>query len=393
MPPGQVSRGQGSAGLRFLTRFLSPWRRHDKDKNTEDVYDLEDHNSHFGSGNSSTVLNSQPAFPPPCVARCVPDNDPGIDYSASWSLSPNGLYRSSHQTGVVGSSLSFNFEGTGITVYGSVPASNATFQPPTAAYSIDAAAPVVTTEPLAAHLVINQPLFFASGLVNGKHSLAIEVLNVSSATPFALEYFIVNANTGSTSTHVPSPSAPSGTHRGQDHQHSDKSKELVGILAGVLVAVGFILICLALFVIVLKRRRQRRAQRTKDIQSSLFTSPESIAMYSRQSYSHQTAGSWFGHGFAPPRSTIAKSWISNLDVKSTSQGSESSQTSHGNAIAFKSLAPSQAAVANSWISIFSDAKSTSQESQSSESSLGDVAFRSYERQNSNLHASVPFRHN
>ncbi|KAJ7255869.1 hypothetical protein B0H12DRAFT_1233025 [Mycena haematopus] len=212
-----------------------------------------------------------PPPPPLCVPPCVADNDPRIHYSTSWILSPHGSFQTSHQTEAVGSSLSFNFSGSGISVFGSVPASNGTFHPPTAAYSIDAAAPVVTTEPLATVLVGNQPLFSTSGLANGTHSLAIEVLNVSSAAPFSVDYFIVHSVLPSTTS-----SPPGSTKSLEKGTDKSSSRRTMGILAGVLGAVVFILICVTAFFIVTMRRRRRRALRSKDLQSKYLPSISSI---------------------------------------------------------------------------------------------------------------------
>jgi hypothetical protein len=352
MPPGQVSRGQGGTGLRFLTRSLSLWRKRDKthvsdnsdtaskSKENDDSDNgksdgsksASSSNSSAGgsSGTSSATDQGKSSFPagppppPPCVLSCIPDNDPRVVYSASWLLSPHGFFQTSHQTDVVGSSLSFKFNGTGITVFGSIPASNATHAPPTAAYSIDAAAPVVTAEPLAAGPIPNQPLFSASGLSNGLHTLNVTVTAVDSASPFAVDYFIVKPAATSL---PPSPSAASSplspsasvilpVKATNDAPTKSSSGMMAGILAGVLGAVIFVLLCVVAVFIVILRRRRRRALRAKDLQSSLFTSPESILRYSREPSSHYpaTSSSWLDK----TRSVVGKSWITNFEVKSVS---------------------------------------------------------------------------
>jgi hypothetical protein len=50
-----------------------------------------------------------PPVPPPFFGPCVPDNDPRVIYSTSWSLIPHGFFQTSHLTDVPGSSLSLNF--------------------------------------------------------------------------------------------------------------------------------------------------------------------------------------------------------------------------------------------------------------------------------------------
>ncbi|KAJ6459718.1 hypothetical protein C8R47DRAFT_131657 [Mycena vitilis] len=298
MPPGQVSRGQGAGtGLRFLTRFLSLWRR-DNDhgsSSSKDNSDSSDGNGSNSSGNNKSSNNnstsdsdghsSSSATPPtpPCFLPCVPDNDPAVSYSTSWSLNPHGFFQTSHETDVVGSSLSFSFNGTGITVFGSVPPSNATNAPPTAAYSIDGGTPVITAQPLASTTIPNQPLFFASGLPLGTHSLFVNVTDVQSASPFSVDYFILNLKP----TAVPSPSAaasPSPSASAISPQKaiaSSESKSAAGgtalrVVAGVLGSVIFILLCILAFFIVILRRRRRRQLRSKSMQSSLFTTSESM---------------------------------------------------------------------------------------------------------------------
>jgi len=341
MPPGQVSRGQGGTGLRFLTRSSSLWRKSDNNKdqnhnsngNKSDGSDNSSSNSSGGHSSGTSSANSasfsetgksppsgSPPLPPPCFLPCVPDNDPGVVYSTSWLLIPHGFFQTSHQTDVVGSSLSFNFNGTGITVFGSIPASNATHAPPTAAYSIDAAAPVVTAEPLAPDPVLNQPLFSTSGLADGPHTLNVTVTNVQSASPFAVDYFIVKPGTPSA---APSPSASviSPEKAISVTPSKSSSRATVGILAGVLGSIIFVLLCVVAFFIVIVRRRRRRALRSKDLQSSLFTSTESIVMYSREPSSHYpaTSNSWL----AKPRSNVGKSWVTDFEGESTSEKPQS----------------------------------------------------------------------
>ncbi|KAJ6577628.1 hypothetical protein B0H19DRAFT_1120724 [Mycena capillaripes] len=320
MPPGQVSRGQGGTGLRFLTRFLSLWS---KDKRHDDVSDSKslsskDNSDSAANGNgssssknkpdsssngsssggssgssstnaSNTGKTPSPPFSPPCFFPCVADNDPRVSYSTTWSLSPNGFFQTSHQTVVVGSTLSFSFNGTGIVVFGSVPPSNATHAPPTAAYSVDGGAPVATAEPMATTTISNQPLFSISGLSAGSaHSFVINVTDVQPASPFSIDYFIVKP---AASTPSPSPSPSASVIAPEKVVTSsttspNKSAATVGILAGVLGAVIFILLCVMVFVLVILRRRRQRALRSKSMQSSLFTTPESILMYSREPSSY-----------------------------------------------------------------------------------------------------------
>lgn len=218
------------------------------------------------SGKSSSL----PALP--CFFNCVPDNDPRVIYSPNWSLHSQGTFQTSHQTDVIGSSLSFTFNGSGITVFGSIPASNAAHRPPTAVYAVDAAEPFTTAEPLAAKPILRQPLFSASHLSNGTHTLVVNVTDVQAASPYSIDFFFVSPMPSSPAPSSSSSLAPSSA---SSVVAAHASNATVGILAGILGSAVFILLCLTAFLLILRRRRQR-ARRSKRLQSSLFTSSESI---------------------------------------------------------------------------------------------------------------------
>ncbi|KAJ7485640.1 hypothetical protein FB451DRAFT_62143 [Mycena latifolia] len=323
MPPGQVSRGQ--PGFRSLVKTW--WSRiasfdntfgfkgsssssengssksgkspnddsssNDSSSSSDDKSDGSGNGSNSSSsssssngssgssnGGSSSSSSSQPSStktsspsppPPPCVLNCVPDNDPRVRYSPAWSLSSQGFFRTSHETSVVGSWVTFNFNGSAITVYGSVPASNTTHPPPTAVYAIDAATPFTTSEPMASSPILNQPLFSASQLSEDTHTLVINVTAVQAASPFSIDYFIVTPRP-SASAKLPESSLATTSSLTK----TQPSGATVGILAGVLGSVIFVLLCLSAFFLVIFRRRRQRMQRSKSFQSSLFTTSESI---------------------------------------------------------------------------------------------------------------------
>jgi len=245
-------------------------------------------------------------FSPPCVEHCVPDNDPRVFYSPSWSIVGQApFFQTTHQTDVIGSWVSFTFNGSGIAVFGSVPASNATHAGPTAAYAIDAAEPFVTAEPMAAVPIPNQPLFSASMLSGGAHTVMINVTDVQSASPFSLDYFLVtpplpnasvSAKAVASASSSVSASAVSDAASNLASSSSSSSSvaggrtagvgTTLGVLAGVLSAVIFILLCVLVFFFVILRRRRRRAEQSVGLQSSLFTRPESILLWSRAPSTH-----------------------------------------------------------------------------------------------------------
>ncbi|KAJ7785357.1 hypothetical protein DFH07DRAFT_8250 [Mycena maculata] len=343
MPPGQVSRGQQGTGLR---RPVRSWLRTRSFSDISDDSDSTSSNGDSSSGSGSNPSNSGkssmndvsnnipssssggsgsdsssggsssgssatssdgenssssssavpkpsgiPTLPPPpsppCVLHCVPDNDPRVFYSPNWSISSQGFFQTSHQTDSVGSWLSFNFSGSAITVFGSIPASNATAEPPTAAYSIDAAKPFVTAQPLATQPIANQPLFSASQLSSEAHSLVINVTDVQSGSPFSVDYFIVTPSAPSASA-LSSASSLTATSLSSKTQSPGTT---VGIVAGVLGSAIFILLGFLAFLFVILRRRRKRAQRSENLQSSLFTTTESILGWSRAPSSHFSTAS------------------------------------------------------------------------------------------------------
>jgi len=355
MPPGQVSRGQRGTGLRLLVR--SWLKNHSRDSSNISNDSSGDSSSSSGSSSSKSEKSSNdnsnnskggdssssssgnegsPAnasngkgdsstssgipkpsgspplssLPPPCFGPCVPDNDPKVIYSSSWSIRAQGFFQTSHQTDVVGSWLSFNFTGSAITVFGSIPVSNKTDGPPTAAYSIDAAKPFVTAQPMANQPIINQPLFSASQLSSGMHTLLVNVTDVQSASPFSVDYFIVTpsppkvtATSSPTAVSASAPPAVSASASAISPQSSvglasalsktQSSGTTVGIIAGVLGSVIFVLLGLLVLLFVILRRRRKRAQRTKSLRSSLFTTSESILMWSRTPSLHFSTASPF----------------------------------------------------------------------------------------------------
>ncbi|KAJ7512913.1 hypothetical protein B0H11DRAFT_2213459 [Mycena galericulata] len=315
MPPGQVSRGQRDTGLRLLGRSWFSKRSSSSSSKSGSGSDDASNSGNSanpngssgspngsngsGGGDSSSHSSSAlpkpsgiPPLPPPCIGPCVPDNNPRVIYSSDWSIQSEGFFGTSHQTEQVGSWLYFNFTGSAITVFGSIPISNTTHGPPTAAYSIDAAKPFVTVQPLANQLLMNQPLFSASNLSGDTmHSLVVNVTAVHSVSPFSVDYFFVTPSpppSASASAIAPEVSLAFTTQTSDAKSHSTQAT--VGLIAGVLGAVIIVLLVLFAFLVITFRRRRRRALRSQSVQdSSLFTTTESILMWSRAPSSHPSS--------------------------------------------------------------------------------------------------------
>lgn len=103
------------------------WWKRDNNKPDKDSKSSDGNNANGSSSNSSgNKSNHSPSSlsatgqgggsgsssPPPCIFPCVADNNPGIHYSTSWTLNPHPFFQTSHETDVVGSSLSFPFTGS-----------------------------------------------------------------------------------------------------------------------------------------------------------------------------------------------------------------------------------------------------------------------------------------
>ncbi|KJA25546.1 hypothetical protein HYPSUDRAFT_53079 [Hypholoma sublateritium FD-334 SS-4] len=99
-----------------------------------------------------------------------------------------------HSTTFTGAAISLHFNGSGIVVFGTVPSSNATNPPPTAAYNLDGQS-FATTLPFAVANVPNQPLFATSSELSGnmEHQILINLTSVV-ARPYIFQNFFVFPN-------------------------------------------------------------------------------------------------------------------------------------------------------------------------------------------------------
>lgn len=136
-----------------------------------------------------------------------------------------------------------------ITVFGTVPSSNATSSPPTVVFTVDDNTPITITLPLANTDISDQPFFASEELApNEIHTLLVNVTDASS--PFIIARFFVGHPT-TTSNVVdmdlpppsdvvnPIPSVSFNTTLSLQSQLNELQtvKILVGILAGLLIIV------------------------------------------------------------------------------------------------------------------------------------------------------------
>ncbi|KAF8955329.1 hypothetical protein BDZ97DRAFT_295509 [Flammula alnicola] len=221
-----------------------------------------DGNSSSSKSPSSSKSGSQNNNPFNCPICTIRDNDPRVYYHGSWTL--NGTQVSTtHSTTLSGSSVSLRFNGSGIIVFGTVPASNETFPPPTTVYFLDDNKPFQTTLPFALVNVPNQPLFASSGSLSSDKEHQISINITSASAPYILEKFFVFPKASSTKDMIgqlptgatvlptgnisdvpPSPSpqaaSPSASHTSYDPQTTIKVlASLLGILV-LLIATGVV---------------------------------------------------------------------------------------------------------------------------------------------------------
>lgn len=266
--------------------------------------------SSAGSGNSQQ--NSPPNPFPMCPSCFIRDNDPRLTYIGPWTLSGTQL-ATSHSTTRAGSSFSLAFNGndfssgtmdktdawsigSGIIVFGTVPVSNSSDPPPEAVYHIDGQA-FSTTLPFATVDVPNQPLFASSAMLNNSlHSITV---NITAATskPYIFQSILIFPNPGPGNkdaiSSVPSPTSTSKTSTsssvvasstngtaqafspGNSHTAYDPQKT-IGILAGLLGTLVFIVIFAAI-VFVMSRRRSLRVKQNASAEADSSSSEKGRA--------------------------------------------------------------------------------------------------------------------
>lgn len=175
-------------------------------------------------------------------------------------------------------------EGTGIVVFGTVPASNDTVQPPSAVYFLDNNPPFPTTLPRAAVDIPHQALFATQQQLSpGEHHIIINITKASA--PYTLSSFVIFPNmdmkdmevgqpasgplSNSTKSHTPlsnnSSSAAMQQMSSSSSGHHQTSQKPVKILAAVLAIIGFLLLAGGIIFFIFRwrtaaRRRQQAAR-------------------------------------------------------------------------------------------------------------------------------------
>ncbi|OJT07532.1 hypothetical protein TRAPUB_1628 [Trametes pubescens] len=214
----------------------------------------------FESGNGSLLLR-------------IDDQSPLLQYNGNWvqSGTEQDYQKTSHSSNATGSFVTFTFNGTFITVYGSVDTRGSS-----SSYKLDDAPPVVTDIEQVPSAQLNYPLFFPSApLQPGLHELVITVVGGT----FNLDYIEytslsgeVNGDASQVSAFPPQSSSPSPSSSGGTPSPdsappaTSPSKGLsAGAIAGIAIAAIGVVLVVALTLFYVRRRSARKVRHRRHI--------------------------------------------------------------------------------------------------------------------------------
>ncbi|KAF8064018.1 hypothetical protein FPV67DRAFT_1782385 [Lyophyllum atratum] len=127
----------------------------------------------------------------------VDDTDQRVVYSGGWFIggSKDEFGYTTHGTTFAGSTATFTFTGSSVTVFGTIPNRGAARNPTTSTYSIDGSKPVqFTASHLSDGVQYKQEFFHSPQLPQGQHTLTIT--STTDNTFFWLDYFEVDIPVG-----------------------------------------------------------------------------------------------------------------------------------------------------------------------------------------------------
>ncbi|KAE9406492.1 hypothetical protein BT96DRAFT_987631 [Gymnopus androsaceus JB14] len=223
------------------------------------------------------------ACPPNTTSQIlVDDTDPRIIYSDGWSGAGtvgNECDGTTHDSNFIpGATASFSFEGTGIEVYGTVPA---TIFTPTASFQVDNQNSTFSFP--GDNAVHYRTIYYTSpSLTAGNHTLSMTVTS-NSSTKLYLDYLVYSPILSTSST-IPQSAASTtvtsttstglavGDSSSQSHPASRVGAIIGGIFGGIVVgiALGILLMCILL-------RRSRKIQSLFHYKSENITQFTSLA--------------------------------------------------------------------------------------------------------------------
>ena len=161
-----------------------------------------------------------------------------------------------------GSGYSIDIAGSGIVVFGTVPASNQS-EPATVAYFLDTLPPSITILPQATADIPNQPLYSSLDLSpNEEHRLFINVTKIQPETPYALAGFSISpvpCSRSSQSSQATSTATTSTAPVSASPIIMPDHKTII-IVAGVLGSLVFLFIVAILVFLILRWRMYARRE-------------------------------------------------------------------------------------------------------------------------------------
>ncbi|KAI0353929.1 hypothetical protein OH77DRAFT_563752 [Trametes cingulata] len=200
----------------------------------------------------------------------IDDTSPRLQYSGQWAQGGTGqdYLSSSHVSSSAGSSVTFTFNGTFVTVYGSVDIKESS-----SSYKLDDEPPVTSDIREVPSAQYNWPFFFPSSTLEpGLHQLVITVVGGT----FNLDYIEYTSVAGednvgdasqvqaSSSSSTPS-SLPSKILSSPDSSSSSSTSSSQGlssgVIAGIAIAAAAVVLAVAFVLFYVRRRRSARKVR------------------------------------------------------------------------------------------------------------------------------------
>ncbi|EDR06514.1 uncharacterized protein LACBIDRAFT_328717 [Laccaria bicolor S238N-H82] len=206
------------------------------------------------------------------MATTIDDTDSSIGYSSGWALLQGSTRQwngTVHSTSTVGATATFSFRGTGVAVYGTLPAG-----PSTAAtqsqYAIDSGVPVNVSIASQTDAVYADLFFLSPLLTDGLHTLVIT--NEGTSVEYQLDRIDYNASVNvpvtvsgssgsSISKTVSTTSSVSHSAAATSPAASSAKSAPVGTIVGS-IAAGLLVVLIALLIYFNCRRRKPNAPTT-----------------------------------------------------------------------------------------------------------------------------------
>ncbi|KAJ7038032.1 hypothetical protein C8F04DRAFT_389207 [Mycena alexandri] len=209
----------------------------------------------------------------------VDDSDPRITYTGGWEevLTDDDFQHTSHNSTKVGDSLSLQFVGKSISLYGDwVPGATSN-----ASFAIDGGPPLFIPSTPPAARTTNNLLFNSGDLANGNHTLVVSAANDQ---PVLVDYFLVTPNgpgptSPSTTSGSSAASSSSGLSVGSNSVQTKKSTP-IGAIVGPVVGVLVLIALLVAALLVYRRRRAHARQGPQSKPDTFQTTPYPYSSYS-----------------------------------------------------------------------------------------------------------------